>query len=852
MSISPKNNRQPLSTQSGNNRNVTKSSVASCDLCGLPLRYGTIQAEFSGKSYRFCCIGCRQVFNILLEATDSGDPEKFCETELFKQCQQKGIIPNSEADLAPGALSIESETIMPDAEDKPESEKIPDIASADVLHLNLKVSNMWCPACAWLIDQSLKKSHGVVESTGNFSTDSLRVEYNPIQTSPTQIIDAIGKLGYRAAVPGESQDALERKKEFIRFSISAFLTMNVMMLSYALYSGFFTELDSDTIYKLSWPAFIMTTIVLAYGGYDFYKKAWVGLTNAAFSMETLIIVGSLSAYIYSIVNLFAGNIHVYFDTASMLITLVLLGKTLERRAKGRVLEDLEIFFSLKPTKVRICSEQYPQGRYVAAEQLAKDDVFQINESEIVPADGRILSGSGSVDESSLIGEPLPIAKKPGDAIRSGAKILKGSLQIKAEKVGDDSTLGQMIGIIEKTLLTKTPMEGKTDYILQWFVPVILALATGTALFGRIAGLSTETSILRAVTVMVISCPCALGIAIPLARVAGISIAGKKGILVRNFRAFEQADRIDTFVFDKTGTLTEGKWNLSNIIPIGQITADHALALAAGLEKNSDHFIALEILKQTKNKRLSPANIENIKTDAKGLIGEAEGKQVKIGSADFLAEELDKVDSLSAETLFDEQSKHSCIYLGVDGKLTAVFIFGDNLRKDAIPTVENLRNWGYRLALVSGDGDRTTKAIGRQIGIDASYGDKLPQAKASFIREWQARRIQVAMVGDGINDAPAMAQADLSIAIHSGGQLSKEMADITLMRGEPGQVVDFLKFASQVNKKIYQNLVFTFLYNAISIPIAMSGLLTPLVAVSAMLLSSLSVTGNTLILMRKNT
>jgi heavy metal translocating P-type ATPase len=410
----------------------------------------------------------------------------------------------------------------------------------------------------------------------------------------------------------------------------------------------------------------------------------------------------------------------------------------------------------------------------------------------------------------------------------------------------------MIDIIEKTLLTKTPLEGRTDIILQWFVPAILVLATGTALLGRVAGLSSDTSILRAVTVMVISCPCALGIAIPLARVAGISIAGKKGILVRNFRAFEQADKVDAFVFDKTGTLTEGKWNLLDIIPIGPITADQALAHAAGLERESEHFIALEILKQAKNKSISPAHMENIKTDPKGLIGESQGRQVKIGAAEFLGAELNEVDSTSAQRLRDIQSKHSCIYLGVDGKLAAVFIFGDALRADVHSTLQKLRNWGYRLALVSGDGNRTTRAVGQQIGIDAAYGGKLPQDKASFIREWQARSHQVAMVGDGINDAPALVQADLSIAIHCGGQLSKEMADITVMRGEPGQVVEFLGFASQVNKKIYQNLAFTFVYNAISIPIAMSGLLTPLIAVSAMLLSSLSVTGNTLLLMRKNT
>ncbi|MGD9304055.1 MAG: cation-translocating P-type ATPase [Desulfobacterales bacterium] len=830
----------------------TESPYRSCDLCGLPVRHGNISATFGSQTYVFCCMGCRQVFNILLEATDSGNPAKFKETELFRQCQEKGIIPKSEADLAASTFENLSSTPAPQAADKTSAGAGASNAATDALPLNLKVGNMWCPACAWLIDQALKKSEGIIESRCNFSTDRLQIEYNPIRTSPDQIIQSIRKLGYKAAVPKEPQDAIERRKEFIRFIISVFLTMNVMMMSYALYSGFFTELTPDTIYKLSWPAFIMATIVLFYGGFEFFKKAWAGLSNAAFSMETLIIMGSLSAYIYSTFNLLAGSIHVYFDTASILITLVLLGKTLERRAKSRVLEDLELFFTLKPTKVRICSQHYPQGRYVSAEQLEKDDTFQVNETEIVPADGRILSGTGSIDESSLTGEPLPVTKKPGDAIRSGSRILKGTFKIKAEKVGNASTLGQMIDIIEKALLSKTPLEGKTDIILQWFVPAIIALAAGTALIGRLVGLTTEVSILRAVTVMVISCPCALGIAIPLARVAGISIAGKQGILVRNFKAFEQADKVDGFVFDKTGTVTEGRWELLDIIALETLSADAALALAAGLEENSDHFIAREILRQAEDKGLTPVKIENIRTNAKGLTGDAEGRQIKIGAAELLAEELRQIDSTNADTLSDAQVKHSCVYLGVDGKLAAVFIFGDALRAGTLSTIEKLHSLGYRLALVSGDGERTTQAIGQQIGIDASYGNKMPQDKAAFIREWQTQGMRVAMVGDGINDAPALVQSDLAIAMHAGAQLSKETADITLMRAEPEQVADFLNFAAQVNKKIFQNLVFTFLYNAIGIPIAMIGLLTPLIAVSAMLLSSLSVTGNTLLLVKKNT
>jgi heavy metal translocating P-type ATPase len=827
------------------------SSRAVCDLCGLSLRHGQVSATFNAKTYHFCCTGCRQVFNILLEASDGGSPEAFKQSELFKQCRDKGIIPKSEAELAPKQPAAEPGASWGKASAIPAAESTVDRQSENVLDLVLKVGNMWCPACAWVIDESLQKTTGVIDSACNFSTDRLQIQYNPVQISPSQIIQTIARLGYNAAAPGDSLHALERRKEFVRFAISAFLTMNIMMLSWALYSGFLTEFSRETIYKLSWPAFIMATIVLTYGGFSFFKKAWAGLTKAAFSMETLIIIGSLSAYIYSTVSLLAGSIHLYYDTSAMLITLVLLGKTLESRAKNRVLEGLDNLLSLKPTKVRICTDQYPEGRFAAAEQLAPGDIVRVDENEIVAADGRISSGTGSVDESSLTGEALPVGKKPGDNLRSGTRIIKGSLYYRAEKTGDDSTLGQMMNIIEKTLLAKTPLEGKTDVVLQWFVPAILAMAAGTALVCWFSGLSAEAAILRAVTVMVISCPCALGIAIPLARVAGISIASKKGILVRDFSAFERAARIDTFVFDKTGTITEGKWNLKEVIPISEITRNQALALATGLEKESDHFIGLEILRYANENNIQPEPIENIRMDEKGLMGQSLNGEIKFGSAEYLAGELEKDVSGSLKAALKEQPQHSLVFLGIAGQLAAVFIFGDRLRSDARSTIKDLQGRGCRLALVSGDGDRTTKAIGKEVGIRHSYGGKFPQDKADYIAELQKQGHQVAMVGDGINDAPALVQADLSMAVHSGGQLSKEAADLTLMRAEPQQIVEFLNFAGQVNKKISQNLGFTFLYNAVSIPIAMSGLLNPLVAVSAMLLSSLSVTGNTLLLVRKN-
>ena len=825
-----------------------KTISRTCNLCGLPLRHGTVTAVISGKSYLFCCNGCRQVFTILMEATDSPNPETFRETDLFRQCRAKGIIPNSEEELsgAHGSPISEADGTPADASKTPAG-----VARDNILTLKLIVANMWCPACAWVIDESLKKTEGIVDSACNFLTDRLQVAYDPVKVTPGQIVAAISKLGYRAVEPGESREAAERRKEFVRFAISAFLTMNVMMLSFALYTGFFTDLSAENAAKISWPMFVMATAILIYGGYDFYKKAWAGIRIAAFSMETLIIIGALSAYFFSTYNLFAGSIHLYFDTASMLITLVLLGKTLERRAKGKVLEDLENFFALMPTKVRICSDNFPEGRYVAIDQLIEGDKFRVSETEIVPADGTIRTGNGAVEESSLTGEPVPIVKKPGDFIRSGARVQQGGFIIKAEKVGNDATLGQMMQIIEKTLLTKMPIEGKTDVILQWFVPVILVLAAATGMACRFMGLSLETSILRAVTVMVISCPCALGIAIPLARVAGISIAEKKGILVRNFTAFEMANRITAVVFDKTGTITHGNWTLQKIIALAPFDQDRALELAAGLEQNSDHFIGREILRQAQERNIEPATVDEIRTQENGVIGRFDGDILKIGSADFLKDTTVNFNKLPDCDDLQQGSAYSYVYMSIGDLPTAVFVFGDRIRNGARATVEKLLQRGFRLALVSGDGIETTRAIAKDVGIHDAYGGQMPNDKVAIVKALQGQNHPVAMVGDGINDAPALVQANLSLAVHSGANLGEEVADVTLMRAEPEQIIDFLIFAGAVNRKIHQNLVFTFVYNVISIPMAMSGLLTPLVAVSAMLLSSISVIGNTLMLVRKH-
>ena len=404
------------------------------------------------------------------------------------------------------------------------------------LDLDLRISGMWCPACAWVIETAASKMAGVQQASCNFSSDRFRCSYDPMRHRRLQIIHAIEKLGYKAALPGDDGYARERKSEWIRFAASAFLTLNIMMLSFSLYGGFFTHLDAGDIQRIGWPVFGMATIVMGYGGRPIFQKAWHGLVAGSAGMEALIGMGALSAYGYSVFNLLRGSFHVYFDTAAMLITLVLLGKLIEGNVRKNIQANLDSFQSLMPQKVRRCSPGFPNGRYESAHCLIPGDIFILADGELAAADGVVLAGAGRIDTSSLTGEAMPVSVKSGDAVLSGSKILSGRLSIKASAVGGDATLGQMIQLMEKALARKIPLEDRTDRMLRWFVPgiVLAAIAAGLGCF--VAGRSPEECLIRAITVMVISCPCALGIAIPLARVAGISrAAGNRASGARFFR-----------------------------------------------------------------------------------------------------------------------------------------------------------------------------------------------------------------------------------------------------------------------------------------------------------------------------
>ncbi len=812
----------------------------SCYLCGLPVRKGEKTLTLSGETLYFCCIGCRMVHTMLTESTPGIDRKHYKETDLYQRCLKAGIIPATKDDLPAHETMVQKQIPIPSFSPSEKSTR---------LSINLVIKGMWCPACAWVIETALYKTSGIEKVSCSFSTDHAMIQYDPLKTSPRQISDLVRRLGYNAAPLENKADKKRCQKEFVRFFIALLFTVNVMMLSWALYSGFFITLQPEGIKNIGWILFFMTSIVFFYGGMPIHQKAWTGIIHGMPGMESLISIGSTTTFGYSIYNLFTNSIHLYFDTSSMLIVLVLLGKMLEGRAKMKISGDLESFFSIMPNKVRILTDHDPIGRYVSVDQLGKGDLFSVAEGEILPADGYAVRGRATLDLSSLTGEPNPVLVKPGDPVKGGSRLLKGEMHIRSGGSAADSVLGQMIRIMRESLNRKAPLENRFNRVLKTFVPAVVGLSSVTALYLLFSGYPLHEVVRRAVSVVVISCPCALGIAAPLALIAGISSAGKQGILVRDAAAFGQSLNIDTIVFDKTGTLTTGIWQLIDITFSGPFTREEVVALAAGLETDIDHHIAHAILSYAKKCSIGPQPVDHIVHQPNGVCADVSGRKVKLGSFAFIQEPGQPINRRDFHGNGHETGFHSYIYMTIDSQPAARLIFGDRLRPESIETVAQLKRMGYEIMLVSGDSISATKAVAEKIDADRFFGAMLPLEKAELIRQMREKPLHPVMVGDGINDAPAMACAALSIAIYSGSHLGRETASVTLMKQDPGLLIPFFSLSARVTKKVRQNLLFACFYNLLAIPVAMNGLLNPLVAATAMLFSSLTVIGNTLLLVK---
>ena len=799
-----------------------------CALCGLRLPKRFYSAEFQTTEHHFCCAGCRQVFLLLCESgVLEGD---FKSSELYQTSLRLGIISRPEED-APLETVVREEL-------------------KDAQELVLHVEGMWCSACSWLIEKVVAKEPGVVQARVIYAADTAKIHFRPEQISAERITAAINKLGYGVTPRAAASEAhyAERKALLLKMGVAFFLMMNVAFFTYVIYVGYFQELAPEIQRLIPLVLLVLTAPAVFWCGLPIHQKAWRSLRAQAPTMELLLSLGIFAAFFYSVYAIMRGDDHFYFDTAANLVALVLLGKFIEVTAKHKASANINRLYQMLPKKVRL---EAPEGqRLVAIEKLQVGDHFIVKSGEKIPADGRIVSGTAVLDESLLTGESRPIDKRVGDNVTGSAMLLNGHIVVTALRVGEDTFLSQLIKMVESALVAKSPLERLVDRIARVFIPLVLSLALGTVLVLVLTGASVEAAILRAITVLVIACPCALGMATPLALAAGIGFAAKRGILIRDGAALQLAGKTSSVVFDKTGTLTEGKFALLGVTSTG-MHENETLSLLASLEQASNHPLAAAIVEACEEKRLARYAVDEVlMVEGRGLSGLVKHERptrVIIGNEAFVREHNFIIPREQRELPEREaELGRTIVFFGIAGHSHAGYlVLGDSLKSGVADVVTQLQQLGVAVHVLSGDGAKTTAAVARQAGIDNFIAQALPEDKIKTIRALQEQGKVVAMVGDGVNDAPALAQAEVGMAMGNGTEIARESAPLIMMREDLRLVPEAIEISQRTVRTIKQNLTWAFIYNAIGIGIAVAGWLNPLMAAAAMLSSSLSVIGNSM-------
>ena len=842
-----------------------------CDLCGLGVGRHPFTRSFDSEEKSFCCLGCMNVYAILLESGVVGSGQDIRETEVFKRSLALGLISTG--------VQRGKDALPPIPADAPTHEVM------------LQVSGMWCSSCAWLIEHVLTKERGVVSAEAFFASDLVKVKYCPQYMPPDRITERIAELGYKASECNGENDLAnaERRDLLLRLGIAGFLYLNIMTLSMALYVGYFEQIAESVRRFLPFVLMGLATPIIFYSAMPILKPAWHGLLNRVVRMETLLGLGILAAYFYSAAQAFLGG-HVYFDTASAIVTLVLVGKLIERNAKEQTSRAITMLYRMMPKKVRlmVSAASGVEEKFVSVDALNVDDVFLVKAGERIPADGEVIEGSSYADESLLTGESTPVEKEPGSRVIAGSLNSGSVLQVRATKVGEDTTLMQIIKMVEHALGSKSSLERAVDRISRLFVPGVVVIAALTFLICWLGGI-TEMSeaLMRAITILVIACPCALGMATPLAVTAAIGSASRRGILVGDSRVLENIRKVDTVVFDKTGTITEGDFALLEFEP-AQLAAEEqsfaevsprlsftslqhsvqqssqaestspffdeeSLRLIASLERYSEHPLARAIVKHAEADGVELFEAKEVEIrKGLGLVGKVAGHRVFVGNRHLAEEEgawVNFATEVRAESL--EAKGRTVAFFGWDGQLRGLMGLGDRVREEAEAVLRDLRARGVKSMIVSGDAQATTSWVASSVGADDFIAEALPGDKTVVIERLQRQGQFVAMIGDGINDAPALAAADLGIAVGSGADIAMKAAAIVLMTNSLSKLSEVFDLANKTWRVVRQNLFWAFFYNTLGITLAVVGVLNPIMAAGAMLLSSLSVIGNSLRLSRKS-
>ena len=728
-----------------------------------------------------------------------------------------------------------------------------------------KVYGMTCSACASRVERVTRKLEGVKDASVNFATEKLTVTVEKNKISYEKLKTTIDKAGYRLVeeinLKTETKEVSESRRLFNRFIISLVFTVPLLIISMGHMIGMpLLSIINPKINPLNFALvqFVLTLIVMI-TGYKFYKIGIKNLFKLAPNMDSLISVSTLAAFIYGIFAIYKIIIgdnphdyamHLYFESIATILTLITLGKYLEAVSKGKTSEAIKKLMGLAPKVATVIRDN--KEMQVSIEDVEISDIVIVKPGEKIPVDGEVIEGITSVDESMLTGESIPVEKVTGSTV-IGASINKnGFIKYKATKVGQDTALAQIIKLVEDAQGSKAPIAKIADVMSAYFVPVVISLAIISSVSWLIAGESFIFSLTIFISVLVIACPCALGLATPTAIMVGTGKGAENGILIKGGEALETTHKIDTIVFDKTGTITEGKPKVTDIIT-NSISEEELLILAASSEKGSEHPLGEAILNEGRNKNLKLKKIDKFNAIAgQGIDVIIENKNILLGNRKLMIDQNiditifnDKVEDLS------NQGK-TPMYIAINKEIKGIIAVADVVKVSSKKAIETLHKMGIKTVMITGDNENTAKAIAKEVGIDNVLAEVLPEDKAKSIKKLQDENKKVAMVGDGINDAPALAKADIGIAIGSGSDVAIESGDIVLIRSDLMDVSNAIKLSKATIRNIKQNLFWAFAYNVLGIPVAMGvlhifggPLLNPMIAAAAMSLSSISVLLNAL-------
>jgi Cu+-exporting ATPase len=724
----------------------------------------------------------------------------------------------------------------------------------------LSVSGMSCAGCVASVETALNNVAGVVSATVNFAEHTATIEGNvPVNN----LVDAVVAAGYQAAELKGSEDEAEKEAAEMNYYRRLLKKAGVAaVVGFPLFIFGMTGLlpsMTDDMGRLFWlGAGLLTIIVLIYSGGHFFTGAWKAALNHNANMDTLIALGTGTAWVYSMVIIAFPDLvpvmakHAYFEAAAVIITLINFGSALEMRARGKTSEAIKRLIGLQPKTARVIRDGVEQD--VAIEEVGLDETLRVRPGERIAVDGLIIEGHSSIDESMLSGEPVPVQKQLGDEVVAGTINKMGSFLFQAKRIGKDTALAQIIEMVRTAQSSKPAIGRLADKVSSIFVPTVLIIAVITFLawfnFGPVDQAIT-LAIVTTMTVLIIACPCALGLATPISIMVGVGKAAEFGTLIRNGDALQQAGRLNTIILDKTGTVTEGRPSVTELVSVNDWTEEKLLQWGASLEQNSEHPLAEAIVNAAKEKQLSLYKIEQFKAIAgHGVEAVIEGQQVILGNRKLMQDRRVDIGAIDETARALTLKAQTLMFLAVANQVVGIISVADAIKEDSKAAIQRMHDIGLKVVLLTGDNKATAEAVARQVGIDEVIAEVLPQDKADKVASLQQRGERVGMVGDGINDAPALARADVGFAIGTGTDVAIESADITLMRGSLHGVVDAINISQATVRNIKQNLFGAFIYNSLGIPIAagvlfpfMSVLLNPMIAGGAMAMSSVTVVSN---------